>query len=81
MNAIEELIYHINASGLEAIKKTEAVHNLTNIKEEVNENEVPDRSRIARWLNKSKEIISVGTAGAELLEKADKVFKLFSGDF
>lgn len=79
-SALDELIKHTNASSLDAEQKAEAVRNLANVKEEVDEADTPDTGRIAKWLDRAKTIMGVGTAGAELLEKADSLFKLFGAN-
>jgi phospholipase C len=77
VNAISQLIGHISASGLDPEPKADAVRNLNNVREEVDEAEVPDKGRIAKWLDRARSIMSLGAAGGELLEKANGVFKLF----
>ena len=77
--AIDGLIERIKASGLAPDEKEEATRNLTNVKEEVTENETPDKGRIARWLGRAQQITKLGTAGAELIEKGEELYRQFGG--
>jgi len=77
MRAIDDLITNIKASGLDAEQKADAVRHLENVKEEVDETENPDKGRSARWLERSNKIISLSTAGADLIEKSSGLLRLF----
>jgi hypothetical protein len=76
-SAIDALIERIKASGLAPEQKEEAARNLSNVKEEVTENETPDQGRIARWLSRAQQITQLGTAGAELFEKGEELYRQF----
>lgn len=75
--AIDGLIERIKASGLAPEHKEEATRNLTNVKEEVTESDAPDKGRIARWLSRAQQITRLGTAGAELIEKGEELYRRF----
>jgi hypothetical protein len=79
VNAVSDLIERIKGSDLGDEQKAEAVRNLINVKEEVNEAQDPDKGRIAKWLSRSKDIIGIGVAGTDLIEKANDVFRMFGG--
>ena len=77
-SALEQLIAQIRLSPLGSEQKEEAVRNLSNVKDEVKEDKA-DKGRIAKWLNRAREIIKVGAAGAELVQKGEEVFSMFGG--
>ena len=55
-----------------------AVRQLGNVKEEVPEQDAPDKGRIARWLGKPKSALSSLFLAGTVLEKAKEVFESFS---
>jgi hypothetical protein len=66
---------------LEPTKKDEATRNLTNVKEEMSEQSQPDKSRLTRWLERSKQALQGLKLGKELAEQAKDVFGSFNLPF
>ncbi len=55
--------------------------NLTNVKNEMEEEESPDPSRIHKWLQKVKNWLGMAKIGGEVLDQASKVFEEFGLPF
>ncbi len=59
------------------VERDEAIRSLSNIKEELEVADQPDPSRVARWLEKAKQAIQLGSLGHEAVQAAKELFKLF----
>ena len=57
--------------------RDEAVRNLGNVKEELEQSGAPDPSRVQKWLTRAKEAIQFGSLGRETVQAARELFKLF----
>ena len=58
-------------------ERDEAIRNLVNVKEELEHIDPPEPSRVARWLERAKQAIQLGSFGHETVQAAKELFKLF----
>ncbi|NTW53275.1 MAG: hypothetical protein HGB15_00585 [Chlorobaculum sp.] len=75
-------------SLIEALKKESdggEVNDITrqfeNIKEEIKEEENPDKGMISKWLNKAKILLTFSEKGTEIFKKAKEVYESFGLNF
>jgi hypothetical protein len=77
VESLKELTELLRASALAEEDKHNAIRNLENAREEIEENDKPQPDLIAKWLGKVKTILQTTSAGAELMGKAKAVLALF----
>lgn len=58
-------------------KKEEVIRNISNVKDELSEEEVPEPLRIKKWLEKAKNSLRYLKIGKEVLEQAKELFSSF----
>lgn len=58
-------------------KKEEVIRNISNVKDELSEEEAPEPLRIRKWLEKAKNSLSYLKIGKEVLEQARELFSSF----
>lgn len=64
-------------TSLDTDKKDEAIRNLSNVKEEISEQNEPDKSRIVGWLGKGREALQGLKLGNDVIEQAKELFGSF----
>lgn len=55
-----------------------AIQMLSRVKEELEDEEQPDPSRLARWMEKAKQALQLGSLGREAVDAAKQLFELFN---
>jgi leucine dehydrogenase len=79
LEIIEQLIQALlTEPQLDPEQRAKAVANLTNVQEELREQEKPDGGRIRRWLENAKLALETGNVGAEAIEKFHQVWRAFN---
>lgn len=75
-------------SLIEALKKesdgddtNDITRQFENIKEEMKEEENPDKDMISKWLNKAKTLLKFAEKGSEIFNKAKEVYESFGLEF
>lgn len=58
-------------------QRDDAIRNLENVKEELEEVDNPEPGRVSRWLERAKQAIQLGGLGFETVAAAKELFKLF----
>jgi len=74
---IDDLISLIAGQECTDGNLTKANRQLASVKDELEDEDKPDKSSIAKWLGKAKSLLETAKEGSELLSKAKKVFALF----
>ena len=64
-------------SDIQAEKASNVIRSVERVKEELEEEERPDQSKIARWLIRAKEGLQLGSLGREAIDAAKDVFENF----
>lgn len=76
IDLLSELLRHLEKETPEP-KRDEAIRNLANVKEELEQVDSPEPSRVARWLDNAKQTIQLASLGEETVAAAKELFRLF----
>ncbi|KJV05175.1 hypothetical protein [Methylocucumis oryzae] len=80
LEKLDSLIEALNKSGGSANAK-DATRQFENIKEEISDEENPDKSLILKWLEKAKKLLSFAEVGSDVFNKAKSVYESFGMEF
>lgn len=58
-------------------ERDEAIRSLENVKEELEHVEQPESGRVARWIERAKQAMQLGSLGHETVQAAKELFKAF----
>ena len=79
INILEDLIEKIqNDENINSPEKQKAIVNFEKVKDELTEEEKPDKSRIVKWLDKSKEYLKLFKLGKETVESIKALYSSFN---
>lgn len=70
-----------NSTELNDSEREEATKNLRKVKEELEDEEKPDSSRIKKWMDRAKDFLKIAKEGQGLYESAKETFESFDLPF
>ncbi|MEP7010621.1 MAG: hypothetical protein ABJC13_09890 [Acidobacteriota bacterium] len=73
---LEELLVRLSEEPA-GENRDEAFRNVKNVKDELEQEDSPETSRVAKWLEKARQVIQLGSLGHQTVQAAKVLFQLF----